>query len=189
MDHYRCYLDGELAKLADPVWAGKLADNGACIQVHALFRRPSTAIAESFVTQDQVNAFVRDLDDGELVDLTTCLSVWRNNNVRHELSPAQRVSWVEARLDRILLAYAEGSLHDVWRELDHQLLAIASDARVLADREYARHEPGEAVNLPCLAKPAPGRRDCFWVVDGVHRAIQAARNGDRVLRLCVYEPA
>jgi hypothetical protein len=183
MDHYRCYLDAELAKLDDRSWAQELVDHGACAQVHPLFRGPGAAIAERLASQEEVNAFVRGLSDRELVELTTCLSIWRKNPIRHELSPSQRVYHIEAPLERLWVAYAEPEHQDAWRELGHRLLAIAFDPRVPGNRETKR-----TVTLPCLAKAMAWPAGSFWVVDGVHRAIQVARNGDNALQLCVYEP-
>jgi hypothetical protein len=186
MDPYRCYLRAELSKLRRPGDAASLLARGSCSGILPVFSLSVESLTAAFATQTQIDALLDSLDEGALARLTACLSAWRDNSVAMELSAAATADLLEVPLERILLSPAEERLQGTFEALGMRLLAIASDPVVLADRAYRDQSVGEPVTLPCLARPVPGMPGLYQVVDGMHRAIQAARNGDPRLLLCVY---
>jgi hypothetical protein len=186
LDPYRCYLRAELSKLCRLGDAADLLARGSCGGIHPVFSLSLESLMAALATQTQVDALLDSLDEGAIARLTGCLSAWRDNSVARELTGATTSDLFEVPLDRILLSLAEEQLHGRFEALGMRLLAIASDPLVLADPAYRDHALGKPVTLACLARRVPGIPGLYQVVDGVHRAIQAARNGDAGLLLCVY---
>lgn len=188
MDHYRTYLRGELARLSSRSVATDLVSTRACATA-GLPAGPAPALVARFATQPRTDAYVETRADEQLVRLTECLSEWRNNNVRFELSPSQRTEFRSVVVGAISLNDAEPWLHDRFEQNVRQLTRIGLDPEVLSDPAYLHHRPGETVAFPiCLAKPDSDGRGMFRVIDGVHRAIQLFRNGEPAITLCVFQP-
>jgi hypothetical protein len=157
----------------------------------ALVRLPDSgeSIAALLGSPEQVATYVKSLSDDDLVALTWCLSSWRKNPVGAQLTRSQKTESREISVRRILLNEAECDLHSAWRRLGGRLTEIAADPEVLAHPEYARRRVGDCIEYPiCLAHPVSGGHGLYRVVDGVHRAIQLARNGAESLTLCVFWP-
>jgi hypothetical protein len=189
MDHFRTYLRAELARLKSESVASGLPNLPEC---GGLTLEPGgpQAVAARFETQDRTDSFVSRLTDDELICLTQCLSRWRNNSVSSDLKRSQTAVLEGVAVGLIRLNDAEALLHDAFVRNGRLLTRIASDPEVLADPNFAKHSPGEPVNLPiCLAKPDPEAPGKFRVIDGVHRAIQLVRNGESSILLCVFRPA
>jgi len=188
VDHFRTYLRGELARLTDESIAADLIRSAYCTATE-LSGGPPSKLAARFETQSKTDSFVLDLRDEVLVRLTNCLSLWRNNNVRHELSRSQAAQFEEIKVELIRLNDAEPALHQAFERNGRELARIAIDPEILANANYSRHQPGERVELPiCLAKPDPDSPMKFRVIDGVHRSIQLFRNGHAQVTLCVFRP-
>jgi hypothetical protein len=140
----------------------------------------------AFGSQPQVDQFVLDLGDADLVALTRCCGRWRGNNIANDLSPGQAVETIDIAVGRILLRQAEPRLGSDFAGLGWRLVAIAEDPHILEQPEYRSHSPGEVVDVRvCIAKPEPREAGAFRVIDGIHRAIQMCRNGQQTIRLCV----
>jgi hypothetical protein len=185
MDHYKTYLRGELRKLGNPDDAADFLSSGQCGVEVVVPPASVEKLNAAFGSQKQVDDFVLRLSDEDLIEVTSCCDEWRGNNISHDLSPWQDVAVSEVSVGRILLRPAEKRLKPLFGSHGWQLTAIASDPVLLAEPEYARHSPGERVEMPvCIAKPV-SPPDTYQIIDGIHRAIQLFRNGEHSISLCV----
>ena len=141
---------------------------------------------DAFGSQLIVDEYVFGLCDAYLVALTGCCGRWRNNNIANDLSPGQTVETIDVAVGKILLRPAEPRLCSDFARLEWRLVAIAQDPYILEQPEYRDHKPGDFVDVPvCVAKPEPDEPGAFRIIDGIHRSIQMARNGNKTIRLCV----
>lgn len=186
VEHYRTYLRAELAKLGNLGDAAAFLASGGWPRPHPSLPTSVDDLSRQFEKQGQVDAFVATLNHDDLVELTSCCSRWRNNSVARDLSPRQVTEFVDAPVEAILLNPAEPRLDEAFRRNAWGLVATAHDPEVLDAPEYRRYSAGEPVAFPiCLAKPDPTTPGAFRVIDGMHRAIQLARNGEERIPLCV----
>lgn len=92
-------------------------------------------------------------------------------------------------LDELEVDQAEptAELARAFAQHQYRLVDIASDPFILGQPPYCEHQPGEQVGLPiALAIPHPVRLRIF---DGIHRAIQLARNGQSEIDVGAPETA
>ena len=179
------YLRAELRKLGNEGDAAGFLSKGGCAEVASV---PGSVegLMGAFGSQPLVDAYVSGLVGADLVALTRCCGRWRGNNIANDLAPGQAVEAMDVDVDRILLRPAEERLHADFDRLGWRLVAIAGDPYILEHPEYRSHRPSDIVDVPvCIAKPEPDEPGTFRVIDGIHRAIQMARNGQKTIRLCV----
>jgi hypothetical protein len=188
MEHYRTYLRAELGKLGNIDDSRDFLERSGC-RVEAFdLVGDADWLAGRFASQDRVDAFVAELSARALQDLTACCDRWRKNGISTRLSPRQTPASIEVPVERILLSQAEPSLGPVFARYGGRLIAIAQDEEVLAADAYRSRRPGDEVDFRrCLASPEPGSPGMYRVFDGMHRAIQMARNGDARISVCVVD--
>lgn len=185
MEQFVTYLRAELRKLGNEGDAAGFLAKGGCTEV-ASVPRSVEGLMEVFASQPQVDEYVSGLGDAELVALTRWCGRWRDNNIAIDLSTGQAVETIDVAVGQILLRPAEKRLEPDFDRLGWRLVAIARDPYVLERPEYRSHKPGDGVDVAvCVAKPEPGAPGAFRVIDGMHRAIHMARNGQKTIRLCV----
>jgi len=184
MNHYRVYLKSEL---------GKLRDRGVAEEFLGLLHRETLIecgiaidgeqLTEQFGSQVDVNGFVEHLADTCLMELTKLYDdCWRTNGVFKKLSESEKWLEVDAPTSQILLQPAESELAYIFQRNEFELLKIVADPELLEHEPYRSRRPGEIVSFStCLAKSSAGR---YRIFDGMHRAIQLARNGSETIRLC-----
>jgi hypothetical protein len=84
---------------------------------------------------------------------------------------------------KILVSRAERGLWEAFERDGWRLTEIARDPAVLGAEPYRAFSPRREIAFRvCLAR-AEG--EAYRVIDGIHRAIQMARNGDKGIPLCV----
>jgi len=185
MEQFVAYLRAELRKLGDEGEAADFLAKSGCTEVASV---PASieGLMEAFASQPQVDEYVFGLSEADLVALTRCCGRWRNNNIANDLSPGQAVETIDVAVGQILLRPAEERLQSDFARLAWRLVAIAEDPYVLEQPEYRDRQPGDGVDVAvCVAKPEPDQPGAFRVIDGIHRAIQMQRNGQKTIRLCV----
>jgi hypothetical protein len=185
MDHYRTYLRGELGKLRNLGDARCfLARAGETSVASFNLRADPDWLTHWFSSQERTDAYVDELDDAALIGLTERCEIWRHNGVAQKLRTWRRVESLDAPVEAIRLRDAESALRPRFAQLRFDLVAIANDPVVLAADAYCAHIPGDPVGFPrCLATREPEGR--YRILDGMHRAIQLVRNGERTVPLCV----
>jgi hypothetical protein len=179
VDASRIYLRAELGKLA------KEGDAAAFLE-----RAGSTGLGSTvddlnrrFATQSLVDAEVQALSETALVELVEACSRWRANGVAERIR-GRRSRIACAAVGDVYLGPAEGSLIPAFRENGRRLVDIARDPRVLDAVPYRDLEPGRIVAFDTLIAEALSS-NAFRLIDGMHRAIQLARNGEPTVSLCV----
>ena len=185
-DAYRLYLRAELAKLRHEGDARELITKGDCELTRLGVPGTSDELTAFFADQAAVDVFVYRLSDRELRELTACCGRWRANGVASRLARARAAKLRCIPTDSILVREAEPSLAPAFSRNGFRLAAVARDPEILAAEPYRSRTDAEGVELPiCIASQEPGRPGIYRLVDGVHRAIQLYRNGERELELCV----
>ena len=185
MEQFAAYLRAELRKLGDKGDAADFLAKSGCTEVASI---PASleGLLGAFASQPQVDEYVFGLGEADLFALTRCCGRWRNNNIANDLSPGQAVETIDVAVGQIILRPAEERLQSDFARLEWRLVAIAEDRYILEQPEYRDHKPGDCVDVPvCIAKPEPGEPGAFRLIDGIHRAIQMQRNGQKTIRLCV----
>lgn len=179
MEHYRLYLRAELGKLRDPRDAAAFLARSICRPAGSV-----VSLADWFSTQALVDTYVQGLSDHELVELVDCCEAWRGNGVAAKLRGGQLRGVFEVPTSAILLRQAEPDLGLAFARLGWRLDAIARAPEVLEADAYRRHAASEPVIFrTCLSDPADG--GFYRLFDGMHRAIQMARNGERAISVAV----
>lgn len=185
MDHYRTYLRGELGKLRNLGDARCFLARAGVTSLSAFkLRADPHWLTRGFSTQERTDSYVEGLDDAALIGLTDRCELWRHNGVAQKLRTWRMVEILDAPVAAIRLREAESELRPRFAQLEFELVAIANDPVVLAADAYCAHNPGDPVGFPrCLATGEPDGR--YRILDGIHRAIQLVRNGERTVPLCV----
>jgi hypothetical protein len=184
MEQYRTYLQAELSKLGRVGDAREFLAKSGCEPGAFGMEDDAGRLARAFASQELVDAYVARLDPQLLVDLTACCGRWRSNGIEGKLSPGQRCERVSAPVETIILGQAEVALRGLWSRNGWRLVPIARDPEVLAAAPYSFEKPGSTISFrTCLATQQPDGP--FRVFDGIHRAIQMMRNGDREIPLLV----
>jgi hypothetical protein len=142
-------------------------------------------IALRFRDQASVSNFVEHLSDAKVMVLVRLCAIWRDNGILGKLSQGTEWTVEEVPIAIVDLQQAEPQLGPVFAKNDFRLTAIASDPEVLRSEPYCLRVPGQAVDYPVLLGVRSGGR--FRVFDGMHRAIQLVRNGERVVKICASE--
>lgn len=183
VEHYRVYLQAELAKLRNVGDAHAFLARSGC-DPSRFGLSPSTAwITRAFNSQDRVDTFVTGLTSEQLVALTRCCAKWRENGIDDQLRRARRAEYIDAPIAKILVARAERDLWEAFERDGWRLTEVARDPAVLGAEPYRASSPGREIAFRvCLARP---EGEAYRVIDGIHRAIQMARNGDERIPLCV----
>ena len=185
MEQFVTYLRAELRKLGTEEDAAAFLAKGGCAEVGSV---PGSieGLMGAFASQQQVDAYIFGLADEDLVTLTRCCGRWRGNNIANDLTPGQAVETIDVAVGQILLRPAEKRLEPDFGRLEWRLAAIAGDSYILEQPEYRDHKPCDTVDVPvCIAEPERGAPGAFRIIDGMHRAIQMARNGQEFIRLLV----
>jgi hypothetical protein len=182
MEHYRLYLRAELGKLRELGDAAAFLARSIC--------RPTgsaASLADMLATQALVDSYVEGLSDHELVELVDCCDEWRGNGVAAKLRAGRLRGIFEVPTSAILLRQAERDLGPVFARLGWRLDAIARAHEVLEADPYRQHPALEPVIFrTCLSDPADS--GFYRLFDGMHRAIQMARNGGRTISVAVVGP-
>jgi len=186
MNPYWIYLKAELGKLRD---SGVAEEFLSFVPEETLtacgVARKREKFTEQFGSQASVNALIESLSDSCVLELTKFCDRWRNNGVFKKLVAADTWLEVDAPTSEILLQQAEPELAHIFQRNEFELLKIVADPELLAHEPYRSRKPGETVSFStCLAKSSKGRCRIF---DGMHRAIQLARNGCGTISLCYSE--
>lgn len=185
MEQFVTYLRAELRKLGNEGDAADFLAKGGCTEVGSV-SASLEGWMEAFASQPQVDEYVFGLDNGDLVALTRCCGRWRDNNIANDLSPEQMVETIDVTVGQILLRPGEPRLQSDFDRLQGRLVAIAEDQYILEQPEYRDRKPGDRVDVTvCVAMPEPDQPGVYRVIDGIHRAIQMYRNGQKTIRLCV----
>lgn len=96
------------------------------------------------------------------------------------------MEYVRVPTEAILLREAEQRLVPAFRRNSLWLTAVAIDPEVLSAEPHRCCTDNEEVDLRiCIARREPGRPGEYRLIDGVHRAIQLYRSGEREIDLCV----
>jgi hypothetical protein len=186
VDPHRAYLRAELAKLRNDGDARGFLDRGACDLAALDLPNTPAGLARVFVDQAAVDGFVDGLRDSEAVLLTEACGRWRNNGVADALR-GRVADLVDVPTGDVYLRCAEPWYACVFERHHFRLVEIASDSDLLAGEPYSDHKPGDEVEMPiCIAEPLPGGG--YRLFDGMHRAIQLARNGEPTIPLCALRP-
>ena len=182
MEHYRLYLRAELGKLREQGDAAAFLARSICRPAGSV-----VALAGVFATQALVDAYVHGPGDHELVELVDCCEAWRANGVAAKLRAGRLQGVFEVPTSAILLRQAEPDLGWAFARLGWRLDAIAQDPEVLEADPYRRHAALEPVIFrTCLSDPADG--GFYRLFDGMHRAIQMARNEESTISVAVIGP-
>lgn len=181
MEQFRVYLKAELGKLAD-------GSDAACflksvspeVLEKCRLALDVAALTLQFALQESVNRFVDILPDCCLRDLTrACDRDWRKNGVFDKLSSCDVWDRVHAAVQLVDVQQAEPRLAHLFRRNDFHLVRVACDPELWTNKPYCDWEPGREVAFKtCLARSSSARYTLF---DGVHRAIQMVRNGERTI--------
>lgn len=182
---YRVYLSAELRRLADDRQAA--SDFSVLVSPglpHLRLGDSGRKVRRRLPNGDAVDRFVGGLSERDLEALGVACSAWRVNPVAEKIRQFNK-DWevVSVPVSDLEIDLAESGLHDEFRRLDHRLIALASSPAVLEAAPYATHSVGDAVEFQVvLAIPHLIR---YRIFDGVHRAIQLARNGATDLSICI----
>lgn len=184
MEHYRTFLRAQISKLRHLEYAQRLQ---VLLPADALQRlrldAAPKALVQRFSRQSGVDAFVADLAPGRLVELTDLYDrCWLKNGVSRRLSTRQHAEFRAEAVERIRLRYAEPENASIFRRHDFRLCGIAADRELRARLPYRLYTEGAAVEVPCLAVLDHGEPR---IIDGMHRAVQLAFNGEREVPLCL----
>jgi hypothetical protein len=182
----RIYLRGELAKLRNEGDAADFIASGPCVLAPLRVASTVRALTALFARQDAVDTFVAGLTPDDVSKLTDCCERWRRNGVAGHLARARTAERVSAPVEKVLLRDAEPGLVPIFSRHGYWLPAVATDPDLLASEPYRSRGVPEHVDLPwCIARRESTGGGMFRLLDGVHRAIQLFRNGEREVPLCV----
>lgn len=181
---YHVYLRGELGKMRNRGDALSLLS----VANHATLNRcglPRDADGLSLLLPDQrsVRRFVRSIDSTDACILTRVLSEWRGNGVADAFVQAVRWCVTTVPIASVDVNGTEAGLRAIFEAHEGNLLALAADRALLATEPYSLRKPTARVEFPIVLGYRDGDR--WRVFDGIHRAIQLARNEARRLRICV----
>ncbi len=183
MIQFQVYLRSELGKLSNRSEADWFLRS---VSHHVLevcgLAKVATELTEAFRSQDKVDAFVANLTADQLMSLTkACDQDWRKNHVFDELNKARDWQRADIPIESIDVQQAETTLALLFERNNFQL------SRLVADPELGQHDPykssavGKLVEFPiCLALRINDRYQLF---DGIHRGIQMARNGKKMIQV------
>ena len=137
--HAETYLRAELGKLwTDPDLAAQFREAG-CIGDVSMSR------------QEQLDAYVLDLDADRLFAMARCLSRIRGNSVSRWMGPDVTAVLIDAEPGSIRVGQAEPLLGAIFAQLDWRLTRIAADPDVL--RDPARAPPARRAGAtPSVAR-------------------------------------
>jgi hypothetical protein len=129
-----------------------------------------------FRDRRDLRSFVESLDMGNLCLLCQQLSNWRKNEVATYLLGGG--NWVEESVSvaTIKLPHINERVNDLLARHDWQLDRVAADPAVCGHEEF--RDQGTMISDVLLVKKVP---DGFLVVDGAHRAVKLACDGQQQL--------
>lgn len=183
MRPFRVYLCGEFGKLRSMETAelfSREVDRSVLVDCDLCSR--GREIAERFSSQEKVNRFVQQLDSKLVERLTEACSSWRKNDVFSKLKAFSEWNEVQVAIDLIKVQQAEPDLAHLFKKNEFRLDIIARDQEILAAEPYRHYAAGNQVAFPiCLALKS---NEAYQVFDGIHRAIQLARNGHKNIDIC-----
>ena len=157
VEHYRVYLQAELAKLRNVGDAHAFLARSGC-DPSRFGLSPSTAwITRAFNSQDRVDTFVTGLTSEQLVALTRCCAKWRENGIDDQLRRARRAEYIDAPIAKILVARAERDLWEAFERDGWRLTEVARDPAVLGAEPYRAFSPGREIafrvkDFACLSE-------------------------------------
>jgi hypothetical protein len=183
MIQFQVYLRGELGKLSDRSqadWFLRSVSNEVLKECGLPIVVPE--LIEALGSQTKVDTFVLSRSADQLTSLTkTCDHDWRHNYVYAKLAKARTWHEADISIESIDVQQAESSLAFLFKRNDFQL------SRLVVDPELEQHDPYKASGVGrfvefriCTALLIHGRYRLF---DGIHRAIQMARNGEHTLHI------
>lgn len=187
VDPYRIYLQGELARLRAPEVAREFYEAaGAMFRPRWRLGNSGRKIRRRLPDQAAVDAFVENVSPADARELGEICSRWRDNSVADKIERAGRAHWTIRTVptDDVEVDQAESTavLSAAFALHDYRLVPIARDTVVLAQPPYSEHQTGELVAQRVLLAIAHPER--LRIFDGIHRAIQLVRNGERQLEIC-----
>jgi hypothetical protein len=188
VDPYRVFLRAELGKLQDPGWAAELLERDLD-RVRLAFDLGAEAdeLRARFATQELVDTFIEARDERERIELALALARLRGSPALDSLADAWDWRMERVWAEHVHVAQAEPGLAWLWEELEWRLVRIVYDPRLWVSRPYRDWSTRRRVVLPELL--AVRWHDRYWILDGVHRAIQLVRAGENQLSLCVGKPS
>ena len=185
MEQFRVYLRGELGKLKNACDAGEFLC-GIGTEMVVRLQLPTTVeeLQRLFSTQEDVNQFVASLPDIELQDLVRdCDEKWRTNGTFRALNKYEHWEVQVVSITDVDVQEAEQCFKYIFERHGYRLVDIARDVELMVQKPYVRSSVGDVVAYPVLLARQCGSR--FKVFDGIHRAIQFARNNAAQLSLCL----
>lgn len=187
MKRFHVYLLPELSKLGNKGDAGYFLSK---VNEGNLRRfKISTLIDElikQFNSKSAIKEYLNKLSKDELISLTELLSKYRENAVYDILTRYSIWEEGEIPISYIYVTQAESkppNLVNIFKKHNFNLLDIKDDPELYKCEPYdSNFTKGRMVEFPlCLAKKINGSK--YIIFDGIHRAIQMARNGQRSITL------
>ncbi len=188
MNRFHVYLLPELSKLRNK---GDAENFLSKVKEDDLRRfKISTSVDElikQFNSQDAIIEYINKLSNDELKLLSKLLSKeWRRNPIYDKLTRYFIWEEKEIPIDIIYVQQAEPippSLVNIFKKHNFKLLGITNDSELWEYKPYnSDFSKGRKVEFPlCLAEKIDESK--YIIFDGIHRAIQMARNGQQYINL------
>lgn len=142
-------------------------------------------LVKQFRSQDNINHYIKNLSEKELISLTKLLSRSRENSVYDKLSEHSKWRLKTVPIEYIYLQKAEDKLIDIFIKHSFKLVNITDDSELWKNKPYCHYKKGEHIHFPiCLAKKIDSK---YIIFDGIHRSIQMILNGQKAINLYYYE--
>lgn len=183
MIQFRVYLRSELGKLSDLSEAESfLRSVSHDVLKTCGLTKVATKLIEALGSQENVDRFVARLGEDELTSLTkTCDHDWRKNHVYDKLVKARTWQEAEIPIDSIDVQQAEWELGSLFERNGFRLSRVIADPALATFEPYKSSHVGSVVEFPICMAIQVNRR--YRLFDGIHRAIQMARNGSQTIRV------
>jgi hypothetical protein len=184
MLQYQVYLRGELGKIRH-VGAAENFLAALSKDLRTLLGLPGTAeeLSRYFADQASVTRFVDGLVEDQARQLVEACDIrWRRNGVYIRLTKTTHWSIYSVNVADVDVQQAEPHLKHIFFRHNFNLVGISKDTELLAQKPYSERHPGEKVEYSVLLAARVNGR--YRVFDGIHRAIQLARNGASSLDVC-----
>lgn len=135
-----------------------------------------------FRNLDDLRSFVNSLNNSRLNDLCSCLSVWRNNGISDFLRQGPEYWDIEEiDISQIKVGLINETIDPLLERHHFMLESIAHDNDISDHPEFAS-QSGYNLNKIIAKK----QEDVFLIIDGNHRAIRAACDGERIFIVIYY---
>jgi len=189
LEKFYIYLSSELSKLkneGDAIdFLSKLRNKDLeRLHIHTELYK----LMNQFKNKNEINNYLKTLNYYEIIPLTNLISkIWRKNAVYEFLINNSFINKEKIPVEYIYVLQAESNLKHLFKRNNYKLTDLVNDKKLWNHEPYkSNFTKGKEVEYPLLLAEKYSETR-YTIYDGIHRAIQMARNGQEYIDLYYTE--